>query len=191
MAPNPKLSAFALVTVALVTSLPAASLGSGPPSSAFSSNVNLSAVDPIAALEHLVQAGGGGIVAGRGCLIAVHERHSHELGRGIDDLPIQLGGQRQMLVGIAAHAHRNLERMHAVVIGDAGLSIGFGGHDLTHLVCERLADIGLRERDAVHLRHIARNAIGTRSVGEAAVGIRQAGFGIFRRHGIGLSRHGR
>ena len=91
-----------------------------------------------------------------------------------------------MLVGIAAHAHRNLERMHAVVIGDAGLSIGFGGHDLTHLVCERLADIGLRERDAVHLRHIARNAIGTRSVGEAAVGIRQAGFGIFRRHGIGF-----
>ena len=42
MAPNPKPSAFALVTVALVTSLPAASLGSGPPSSAFNSNVKLS-----------------------------------------------------------------------------------------------------------------------------------------------------
>ena len=131
-------------------------------------------IDPIAALEHLAQAGGGSVVAGRGCLIAVHKRH--RLGRGIDNLPIQLGGQRQVLVSIAAHAHRDLERMHAVVIRDARLSIG--GHDLAHFVCERLADIGLRERDAVHLRHIARDAIGTRSVGEAAVGIRQAGFGL-------------
>ena len=83
-----------------------------------------------------------------------------------------------MLIGIAAHAHRDLERMYAVVIGDARFSVGFGRHDLAHFVCERLADIGLRERDAVHLRHIARNAIGTRSVSEATVGIRQAGFGL-------------
>ena len=131
-------------------------------------------IDPIAALEHLVQAGGGGVIAGRGCLIAVHERH----GRGIDDLPIQLDGQRQMLVGIAAHTHRDLERMYAVVVGDAGFSLGVGRHDLAHFVCERLADVGLRERDAVHLRHIARDAIGTRSVGEAAVGSRQASFSL-------------
>ena len=131
-------------------------------------------IDPIAALEHLVQAGGGSVVAGRSRLIAVHERH--RLGRGIDNLPIQLGGQRQVLVIIAAHAHRDLERMHAVVIRDARLSIG--GHDLAHFVCERLADVGLRERDAVHLRHIARDAIGTRSVGEAAVGSRQVSFSL-------------
>ena len=135
-------------------------------------------IGPITALEHLVQAGGCGVVAGRGCLIAVHERHSHELGRGIDDLPIQLGGQRQMLVGIAAHTHRDLERMHALVVGDAGFSICRSGHDLTHFVRERFADIILRECDSVHLRHIARDAIGTRGVGEAAVGIRQASFGF-------------
>ena len=87
-------------------------------------------VDPIATLEHLVQAGGGSVVAGRGCLIAVHERH----GRGIDDLPIQLGGQRQMLVIIAAHAHCDLERMHAVVVGDAGFAIAFSGPGLAHFV---------------------------------------------------------
>ena len=131
-------------------------------------------IGPITALEHLAQAGSSGVVAGRDCLIAVHERH----GRGVDDLPIQLGGQRQMLVGIDAHTHRNLERMHAVIIGDAELAIAFGGHDLAHFVCERLADISLRECDSVHLRHIARDAIGTRSVGEAAVGIRQASFGF-------------
>ena len=135
-------------------------------------------IGPITALEHLVQAGGCGVVAGRGCLIAVHERHGHELGRGIDDLPIQLGGQRQMLVGIAAHTHRDLERMHALVVGDAGFSICRSGHDLAHFVRERFADIILRECDSVHLRHIARDAIGTRSVGEAAVGIRQASFGF-------------
>ena len=135
-------------------------------------------IGPITTLEHLVQAGGCGVVAGRGCLIAVHERHSHELGRGIDDLPIQLGGQRQMLVGIAAHTHRDLERMHALVVGDAGFSICRSGHDLAHFVRERFADIILRECDSVHLRHIARDAIGTRSVGEAAVGIRQASFGF-------------
>ena len=141
-------------------------------------------INPIAALKHLVQAGGSGVIAGRGCLIAVHERHG--LGRGIDNLPIQLGGQRQMLVGIAAHVHRNLERMHAAVVGDAGFSVGGSGHDLAHFVRERLADISLRERDTAHLRHIARDAIGTRSVGEAEVGSRQASFCVFRRHGIGF-----
>ena len=68
--------------------------------------------------------------------------------------------------------------MHAVIIGDAGFSVCRGGHDLAHFVRERLADIGLRERDAAHLRHIARDTIGTRSVGEAAVGIRQAFFSL-------------
>ena len=133
-------------------------------------------IDPIAALEHLVQAGSGGVVAGRSCLIAVRKRHGHGLGSEIDNLPIQLGSQRQVFVGIAAHTHRDLERMHAVIIGDTGL--GIGGHDLAHFVCERLADISLRERDAAHLRHIARDAIGARSVGEAAVGIRQAFFSL-------------
>ena len=143
-------------------------------------------IDPIAALEHLIQTGGCGVVAGRVGPIAVHERHGHGPGRGIDDLPIQLGGQRQALVGIAAHAHRDLERMHAVVVGDARFAIAYSGHDLAHFVCERLADMILRERDAVHLRHFARDAIGARSVGEAAVGNRQAIIGVFRRHGIGL-----
>ena len=133
-------------------------------------------INPIAALEHLVQAGGSGVVAGLGCLIAIHERH--RLGRGINDLPIQLGGQRQMLVGIAAHAHRDLERMHAVVVGDARFRVGGSGHDLAHFVRERFADIVLRERDALHLRHIARDAIGARSVGEAAIENRQALFSL-------------
>ena len=83
-----------------------------------------------------------------------------------------------MLVGIAAHTHRDFERMHALVVGDAGFSICRSGHDLAHFVRERFADIILRECDSVHLRHIARDAIGTRSVGEAAVGIRQASFGF-------------
>ena len=83
-----------------------------------------------------------------------------------------------MLVGIAAHTHRDLERMHALVVGDAGFRVGGSGHDLAHFVRERLADISLRERDALHLRHFARDAIGARNVGEAAVGIRQALFSL-------------
>ena len=83
-----------------------------------------------------------------------------------------------MLVGIAAHAHRDLERMHAVVVGDARFRVGGSGHDLAHFVRERFADIVLRERDALHLRHIARDAIGARSVGEAAIENRQALFSL-------------
>ena len=133
-------------------------------------------IDPIAALEHLVQTGGCGVVAGRVGLIAVLKLRSP----GINDFPIQLqlGGQRQMLAVFAAYAHRDLERIHTLVVGDAGFSVCRGGHDLAHFVCERLADISLRERDAVHLRHFARDAIGTRSVGEAAVGNRQAIIGL-------------